>query len=118
MRDMRDKSARARGLTAWRGLTFFETECDEAVCRIVGRKTNRDSVTGDHPNSKAPHPAGQLSRNLLSIFEGNLIAATAKNLVDTSGRLYQVISCQIESILPTLDRGRTEVSPADRTLPQ
>jgi hypothetical protein len=45
-----------------------------------------------------------------------LITATAENLVDATGRLYQVISRQIGSILPTLDRVRTSSSAPDPRL--
>ena len=89
--------------------------------RVVGREANCDPVAGNHSNSEAAHSARELSRNLLSVLEGDLISATAENLVDTTGRLYQVVSRQIESVLPTLrsgaDRsvaGRSRPSPSRR----
>ncbi len=89
--------------------------------RVVRRKSNRDAVAGNHANSEAAHAARELSRDLLSVLEGDLISATAENFIDTTGRLYQVVSCQIESVLPTLrsgaDRsvaGRSRPSPSRR----
>ncbi len=95
-------------LLAGCGLAFLQTEGDEAMGRIVGREADGHSITGNHANTKTPHPPGELSRDLLPAFESNLIAATAENLVDATGRLNQVVSRQIESILPTSDRGRQE----------
>jgi len=87
-------------LLAGCGLAFFQAEGDEAVRRVVGRESYCDPVARDHANSEAAHSPGQLCSDLLSALESDLIAATAENLVDATGRLYQVISRQIESILP------------------
>jgi len=82
------------------GLAFLQPEGDEAVGRVVGRKADGHAITRDHANSESTHPAGQLSRHLMAVLERNLIAATAENFVDATGRLNQIISRQIESILP------------------
>ncbi len=92
----------ATRLLAGCGLAFLQAEGNEAMGRVVGRKTDRDPIARDHANSETTHPTRELSRNLLAALECNLIAATAENLVDATGRLYQVVSCQIESILPTI----------------
>ena len=84
--------------------------------RVIGRKADRHAVTRNHANSEAAHSAGQLSSHLLAVFESNLIAATAENFVDATGRLNQVISRQIRSILPTLDRVRTSLPAPDPRL--
>ena len=84
--------------------------------RVIGRKADRHAVTRNDANSEAAHSAGQLSGHLLVILESNLIAATAENFVDTTGRLNQVISRQIRSILPTLDRVRTSLPDPDTRL--
>jgi len=84
--------------------------------RIVGRKADRHAITRNNANSESAHAAGQLSRHLLAVFESNLIAATAENFVDATGRLNQVISRQIRSILPTLDRVRTSLPAPDPRL--
>jgi hypothetical protein len=45
-----------------------------------------------------------------------LIAATAENFVDATGRLNQVVTRQIDSILPTFDRVLTSSSSRGRRL--
>ena len=67
--------------------------------RVVGREPDSDSVTRNYANAEPAHAARQLRRHLLPILQRNLVAATAEDLVDASGRLYQVISSQIKSFL-------------------
>jgi len=52
----------------------------------------------------------------MAVLERNLIAATAENFVDATGRLNQIISRQIESILPACDRVETSSSVPDLRL--
>jgi len=84
--------------------------------RVVGGEANRHAITRDHAYSESTHSAGELGRHLLAVLERDLIAATAENFVDATGRLNQVISRQIESILPTLDRVQTSSSAPDQRL--
>jgi hypothetical protein len=114
--DIGGGSTRGTRLLAGRGLAFFQAEGDEAVRRVIGRETNGHTIARDHSNPEASHSPGELCSHRLPALERNLIAATAENFVDATGRLYQVISRQIESILPAFDRVRTGVSPADRAL--
>ena len=104
------RGADVRGLLAGRGLTFLEAEGDEAVGRIVGRETNGDAVARDHANPESAHPARELGRHHLAVLERDLIAPTAENLVDASGRLNQVITCQIDSVLLLSPRAEGPVS--------
>ena len=98
------------------GLAFLQPEGNEAVGRVVGRKADRHAITRDHANSESSHPAGQLSRYLMAVLERNLIAATAENFVDATGRLNQIISRQIESILPACNRVETSSTVPDLRL--
>ena len=95
------------------GLAFLQPEGNEAVGWVVGREADCHSISRDYSNSESPHAARQLSGHLLSVLESNLIAATAENLVDATGRLNQVISRQIALILPTFDPVRTSSSALD-----
>jgi len=80
--------------SARRVLTFPEPEGDEAVGGIVGRYANLDPIPGDHANPKSAHATRELRGHELAALEGNLVATAAENLVDGSGRLYQVVTCQ------------------------
>lgn len=52
----------------------------------------------------------------MAVLERNLIAATAENFVNATGRLNQIISRQIESILPARDRVETSSTVPDPRL--
>ena len=83
-----------------RVLTFAQPEGDETVGRVVGRQTDGDAIARDHANSEAAHSPGKLGGHLLVVLERDLIAPSAEDLIDASSRLNQVVSCQIESVLP------------------
>ena len=80
--------------SARRVLTFPKPEGDEAVSGIVGRYANLDPIPGDHANPEAAHAARKLRGHELTTLEGYLVATTAENLVDGSGRLNQIVTCQ------------------------
>ena len=69
--------------------------------RVVGRQTHLDPVAGNHPNPKAPHPSGKLSGHRLTRLQSDLIPATAKDLLDSSRSLDQIVSRQIFASPPS-----------------
>ena len=62
--------------------------------RIVGRYADLDPIAGNHANPKAAHATRKLRGYELTTFEGDQVATAAENLVDGSGRLNQVVTCQ------------------------
>lgn len=88
---------RAERVSAGPGLAFAQSEGDEAVGGIVRGQSDRHAIARNHPNAKAPHSTGQLSRDLLTGLQRNLVATPAQNLVDTAGCLNEIVSRQLAS---------------------
>ncbi len=80
----------------------LQAEGDEAVGRVVWREADRHAIAGDHTDAETAHTARQLRCDLLSVFERDLVATAAEDLVHAAGRLNEVVSRQIGSILPSL----------------
>ena len=91
----------------------LQAERDEAVGRVVGRESDRHPITGDHANAEPAHAARELRSDLLPVFQRDLVATAAEDLIHAAGRLNQVVSRQIGSILPSFAPFEAQPSPVN-----